>query len=177
MARHVRLACGKDVARLAAIERSAAEVFADSPLGWLADAPVQPESALLAAVSRGHLWVVESPDGSLAGFLLASLYTNGLFIDELAVRRDLQRLGLGRALVEAAIAVARRAGLAAVALMTDRTLDWNRPFYERAGFAIVAEWRLPDGLHGKREAELAYGHDMARRCTMILDLEPWQEPP
>ena len=177
MAGQVRLAGGRDIAQFAAIERSAAELFAGTPVAWLADAPVQPGPALSQAIARGHLWVVEMPGGGLAGFLLASFYANGLFIDELAVHRDFQRLGHGRALVEAAIASARRAGLAAVALMTDRTLDWNRPFYERAGFAIVAECRLPDSLHGKREAELAYGHDMARRCTMILNLKPWQEPP
>ena len=171
MAGQVRFAGRSDLARLAAIERSAAELFADTPVAWLADAPVQPDSALWAALSRGHLWVVEIPGGDLAGFLLASFYANGLYIDELAVPRDFQRLGHGRALVEAAIACARRARLAGVALMTDRTLDWNRPFYERAGFAIVAESRLPDSLHAKREAERAYGHDMARRCTMILNLK------
>lgn len=65
------------------------------------------------------------------------------YLEQLSVRRDAMRRGLGGALIEQALRWARARSSGGLWLNTYGHLSWNRPFYERRGFVVVSEsdWR------------------------------------
>ena len=93
--------------------------------------------AAWAARFEGRFAVVAEPDpeadGRPAGF--ADLEPDG-HIDRFFVSADHQRRGVGRALLDALLAEARRLGLARV--FTEASLT-ARPFFERHGFAVLLD--------------------------------------
>ena len=115
------------------------------------------------------VWVVEA-DGALVGFAACEAFDDALHLWELAVRRECQGLGFGRALVAACIAEARIRGLPAVTLATFRDIAWNAPFYAGSGFAEVPAVALNPRLAGDLDAEARRGLDVANRCAMRFTL-------
>ncbi|WP_166219458.1 GNAT family N-acetyltransferase [Pseudomonas atagonensis] len=167
----VRRASPADAAALPAIERSAAELFRlDPALTWLADAEVPDVEQHVQAIEQKCVWVVESADRQLAGFLRALVIDDQLHVEELSVSQDFQGQGMGRALVLAAIEQARRMQLHAVTLTTFRGLPWNAPFYQRLGFALLNGQATPPHLLSALQAEIAQGFPGERRCAMNLPL-------
>lgn len=161
----VRRAHHNDVHALPDIERAAATVFLELPeLAWLAEGAVTPVDEHLAYVASGTLWVADR--GVLVGFLAAERVEGELHIHELSVRPEWQGRGLGRRLVEAALATARADGLAAATLTTFRDVPWNGPYYERLGFRFVDD--PVDRLAELLRAEIARGLPGERRCAMRL---------
>ncbi|MCA1748874.1 MAG: GNAT family N-acetyltransferase [Sphingomonadales bacterium] len=144
-----------DIARLAAVERASAELFRNTHLEWaIEDEPLAP-AAHRRAIEQGTHWIAVEGE-AIAGFCCAHAMARTLYIDELAVAMDYQRRGVGRRLMETAIAAAR-GSFPAVSLITDRKLPWNRPFYESLGFK---EWRDPEaGLRAELAEEEADGFD------------------
>ena len=67
-------------------------------------------------LSSGHFYLVAEDDGKLVGY--GGLAVNGdeAWIQNIAVRRDAQRQGIGRAMLEALLAEARRQHARAVLL-------------------------------------------------------------
>jgi GNAT superfamily N-acetyltransferase len=121
---------------------------------------------LLAA---GLVWVAQAR-GAPVGFAACEAFDDALHLWELAVRRERQGRGLGRALVAACIAEARIRGLPGVTLTTFRDIAWNAPFYAGCGFVEVPAGALNPRLSGALEAEGRRGLDMANRCAMRLTL-------
>lgn len=162
----IRLAEYADISTLAAIERSAGELFRGTAMEFAMDDPPLDHTTLEAALSAATLWIVEHADAR-AGFLCGSGIGTLLYIDELAVASDYQGHGLGRALMEACITDARDR-FQYIALTTDRELPWNGPFYARLGFE---EWENPPAaITAKLEEEIAHGFAADRRCAMLLSL-------
>lgn len=96
-------------------------------------------ASLLADRTQGRAWIFESQDDD-AGYLILtwgySLEFGGRFglVDELYVRQEYRREGLGSRAMEAAVAECRAHGALAVRLEVDHTnLDAAR-LYERLGF-------------------------------------------
>lgn len=161
----IRLAAPADFDALAAIERSAALSFAGTPMAFVIDHDTTPRDALEAGVAERALWVADA-DGAPAGFLLAASEGEWLHILELSVAQSAQRRGLGRALIEAAVASARARGLTWASLTTDRHIPWNAPAYARMGFAELPTAEQPDWLAGILLRETAHGLDPVRRVAM-----------
>jgi GNAT superfamily N-acetyltransferase len=86
--------------------------------------------------------LVAVDDGRIVGFAtLGEVVDGAVELDDLFVDPDLKRRGIGRALVEEAVAGARRAG----SVRIDVTANPDaRPFYESVGFVdrTVAETRF-----------------------------------
>ncbi len=112
-------------------------------------------------VENNVLWVAET-DVAIAGFLLAEALDGDLHIRELAVSRECQGRGVGRALVENTLDEAARRGLDAVTLTTDRTLPWNAPWYLQIGFKILTGQDIPPRLARQLKAE----PQPHQRCAM-----------
>jgi GNAT superfamily N-acetyltransferase len=166
----VRLARSEELMELAAIERSAASVFRDVGLAWLADGETM-DLALLTALCRdGTLWVVADEVDEPVGFLAAHELDGRLHIAEVSIARFHQRQGHGARLIAAAVDHARAAGFGAVTLTTYRDLPWNGPYYARLGFKEVDPRAAGPGHLKKLQAEAEAGHDPARRCVMALFL-------
>jgi GNAT superfamily N-acetyltransferase len=159
----IRLASGADLPLLSAIEESAAEVFVEHGVGLGGD--TYDGERWLSHLAEGLVWVAEE-DGSPVAFLAGKAYGDTLYIAEVDVRREHQRKGLGRALIDTAEAEARGRGFSCMGLTTNRELPWNAPYYARLGFHI--EDPAPDWLEAILAVERADGAE--NRCGMIKSL-------
>jgi ribosomal protein S18 acetylase RimI-like enzyme len=85
-------------------------------------------------IAEGVVHVLEEADGSLAAVIVLLLKTDHLLLDNIAVRPDRQRRGLGRTLIAFAEAEARHNGLAELRLYTHAKMIENIALYTRLGF-------------------------------------------
>ena len=162
----IRPARPDEIALLEGVEESSARLFRGTPMEFALDHPPLDRARHERALAEGSLWVADE-DGRIAGFLCAHRIDDQLYIDELAVAEPFQRRGLGRALMREAIDHARGRH-AAIALITDRELAFNAPFYATLGF--VEDEAPHPGVRAELDGEAGDGFDMARRCAMILRL-------
>ena len=161
-----------DAPHLPAIERSAGDLFRTVPdLAWIADGDDMSVDRHLEFIAKGTSWVAESNDGDILAFLCAEVMGNALHIWELAVALDQQRGGIGRALMMAAINVARQRHLAALTLTTFREIAWNEPAYCRMGFRTIPPDDCDQRIAGILQHEAEAGLPPERRCAMRLALE------
>lgn len=182
----VREASYEDIGDLQEIERSAAQLFQQSPYPELAG--FAPISSLIygQAFSQRHpIWIAEStlPDAHdqphkarrSAGFAYCLPLDDGLQLQELSVHGDFQRRGIGQALLLAVIDKAKARSAAFLSLTTYADIAWNGPFYRRHGFEQLAADRLPQSLCEILDKEILSGANEATRCVMRLDLSEGAE--
>ncbi|WP_114945608.1 GNAT family N-acetyltransferase [Microvirga calopogonii] len=167
----IRLARRDDLDRLGAVERSAASVFRDVGLAWLADGDTMNPGVLADLCRGGTLWVAADGNDEPVGFLAGHELDGSFYIAEVSVAQSHQRQGIGVRLIEAAIDHGRRLGFGAITLSTYRDLSWNGPFYARLGFVEVDPDEAGARHREKLRDEAAAGHDPARRCIMALRLD------
>jgi predicted N-acetyltransferase YhbS len=166
----IRAARPDDIPKLAPIERSAAAIFREANLAWVAEGETLPPASLADFCRDGSLWVAVTDDDEPVGFLAAHELDTAFFIAEVSVAMSHQRQGIGAHLIGTSIAYARSAGFRVVTLTTYRDLAWNGLFYIKLGFSeINAEDAGPGHLRKVRE-EAEAGHDPARRCIMAKRL-------
>ncbi|HEY8125468.1 MAG TPA: GNAT family N-acetyltransferase [Methylocystis sp.] len=167
----IRVAEARDAEALPTLENSAGALFRSFPsLEWLADGEDLSVGRYRELIAAGASWVAIDPDDRPIAFLSGSIEENDLHIWELGVRRDLQRFGIGRNLLLAAIRDARCRRLAAVTLTTFRDVPWNAPFYARLGFESLAGEAIGDRLERILRADARRGLPMHARCAMRLRL-------
>ncbi len=139
----LRLGTVDDLPTLVDIDADASKLFEDS--GLFLDLPDDHEfptaerrcwQECLAA--RTTLIAAGKSCGSI-GFAAVGRKDGGAYLAQLAVRRYFMGLGIGGALLESAAEFAAAAGLREFWLTTYNHLSWNRPFYERHGFVVMAE--------------------------------------
>lgn len=167
----IRLGRNEDVRKLPEIERSAASSFRSmGDLAWIADSEPLPAEVYLRMITGGTVWVAESTEGSLEGFLAAERADPDLHIWEASVRFQHQSRGIGRRLIEAARAYAKAVGLSGITLTTFRDVPWNGPFYARLGFEMLAATSLGPRLGSIIARETKLGLPPERRCAMRYGL-------
>ena len=160
----VRLATSHDIPALPQIERSAGEAFRGTDQAWIADDIVAEADAYPPLIEAGGVWVAEDDNGVVAGFISTKPLGGALHILELAVGHEHQRKGVGRGLMDAVLAEARRSGHRAATLTTFRSIPWNAPFYARLGFKLLDT--PPAALAAILAEEAARG--LTDRCAMRL---------
>lgn len=161
----IRLAREADLVLLPGIELSAAMSFQglDVPSELLLEAT--PAMNWRPHLAAGLLWVAEGQAGAV-GFLAGRESAHGLHVDEVDVAQGHQRAGLGRRLIQTAVAEATERGCHAVTLTTFRLPPWNAPFYARLGFRVWED--PPEPLLAILNAEAQRG--LNDRVAMRLDL-------
>lgn len=94
-----------------------------------------------AALAEGDVALAEDAAGQVFGMAVLMTVDGAPYLDQLSVRRASMRRGIGGALLAHSLEWARARGRA-LWLTTYSHLPWNRPFYERRGFACVdeSEW-------------------------------------
>jgi GNAT superfamily N-acetyltransferase len=162
----IRRAVPADADFLAAIEQSGGELFRTLPeLAWIADEPIGTADEFLPLILAGTVWVAEAGVSGIVGELRATIADDALHIVELAVSRQFQQHGIGRALIDAAAKWSRVRGLRALTLTTFRHVAWNAPFYARYGFVERSgDARLDRIVRGEESCGLP------NRCAMRFDL-------
>jgi len=137
----VRPARAADLRHLAPIEDAGGPQFAE--LFGEAIEPILLSPAMdgrQRAAEPGFL-LVATPEGEGApiGFVHVLVIDGQAHLEQVSVHPDHQRRGIGRGLVEAAMAEARAQGFDRLSLCTYRDVPWNGPFYRSLGFTEVAE--------------------------------------
>ena len=166
----IRLAKPEDAPLLPDIERSAGHLFRQIPgLEWIAEDHVMTVDQHLTAIVARSAWVACEGEAPV-GFLSAERTVNILHICEVSVLTSVMGRGIGRLLIEAAIAAARASGLSTLTLTTFRDVPWNEPYYQRLGFETVAADDLDQRLISILTDEISAGLPGDRRCAMRLNL-------
>jgi len=112
------------------------------------------EANLASYLDRGSVWVARDPDGTVVGHLQVVVSDDTWEVLNTAVAEDRQGTGVGRRLLEHAIAEARQAGVRRVVVATATADTGNLRFYQRCGFrmervvqdAFVPETGYPDPI-------------------------------
>jgi GNAT superfamily N-acetyltransferase len=87
----------------------------------------------------GRAFIAAEGDGSPLGFAALDLADGQPLLEQLGVRRAAMRRGIGARLLEQSLAWGRDVGGTELWLTTYAHLPFNRPFYERHGYAAVSD--------------------------------------
>ena len=96
----------------------------------------------LAGLEHAQDTIVARRGGRVVGSAALEVYADGALLRSVAVDESLRRLGVGRALVEAALARARALGMPAVYLLT---VAWEE-YYAKFGFVRIDRSTVPDSV-------------------------------
>jgi GNAT superfamily N-acetyltransferase len=146
----IRPASVGEIETLCEIDRDASTLFEQA--GLFLELPSGHEFAInerhrwLRSVTAGRALLAVGAAGEPVGFAAAEIVDDQFHLDQLSVRTKLMRLGVGTALLNAVVRMARDSGASALWLTTYRHLAWNRPFYERRGFVVVPERECSPGI-------------------------------
>lgn len=156
MAYIVRAAAPADLAGLAAIELSSEPMFAG--LGIVFPPGLATVDGAIAAGAR--VFVAGAPPVAFAAVIDLDGHPH---LEQISVRADLARQGIGSLLLEE---VVRWAG-PGLTLLTFRDVPWNGPWYQRHGFAEWPEPAWGPQLRGHWQAEIDAGlHHLGPRVVM-----------
>jgi GNAT superfamily N-acetyltransferase len=156
-----------DDAMLIEVEKRAAGLFRQHGYPQIADEPVATLAELRALTAGQSVWVATRETGKPVGFAIAGPLGRFFHLRELSIDPAHGRRGLGAALVGAVIAAAEEAGCDGVSLTTFRSVPFNKPFYQRLGFAELAPDVVPRALKEQFERELPPGIAPDERILMV----------
>lgn len=163
---HIRPACPADVPHLPAVERDAAQVYRNIGYDFCADGPMRDEDEHLRGLNQRALFVAETADNRLAGFVLLWRVDRCAHVTELSVARAHQQQGIGTALMMRAEEWARRQGYRQITLTTFRDVPWNAPYYRRLGYAEFTPELWRTGLAEIQAEEAGFGAANRPRIAM-----------
>lgn len=172
----IRRARPRELQRLQEIERAAGGLFRQVGMEEVAGEEPRSLVQLEVACREGRLFAADAGDEPV-GFALLETVDGLPHLAELAVHPEHGRRGVGRRLVEFVCTWAARSERPAVTLSTFRDVPWNRPFYERLGFRVLAAGDWTPGLRALREREAEHGLDVDARDLMRRELRPADRRP
>jgi GNAT superfamily N-acetyltransferase len=155
----------KDLSLLPAIELAAARLLAGhAPESVLTETTA--DAVLKTAQAHRRLWVALAEDVPVGFAHVEILEPMVAHLEEIDVRPEHGRRGLGRRLVRAVCTWAESNGYQAVTLTTFRDVAFNMPFYARLGFEVIPSEELSTALRVVVQDETRRGLDPGRRVTM-----------
>lgn len=167
----LRPAIAADLAAMRDVAVRAGEGFravADERVARCADDPAYELAELEGWRAAGRATVAVEGDGQVVGFALVDLVDGHAHLEEIDVDPAAQGLGIGALLLDHVVGAATAAGRAPVTLTTFADVPWNRPWYERHGFVVLADDDPGFGPELRRRVveEAAHGLDTAIRVVM-----------
>lgn len=161
-----------EIALLQQIENEADSIFraAGHPEYDLAS-PIEPDIAR-RAIERGGL-IVATVDAQPVGWACIEPieHSTEWYLRQISVLPSRQQHGVGSRLLREVIARAAAQGARSITLSTQADVAWNRPWYERFGFRVVAEEDWTPHMREIACSLAAAGFDNATRCHMRLNLD------
>jgi GNAT superfamily N-acetyltransferase len=143
----IRRASPDEIDQMVAIDDDACTLYVeaglDADLGPQHPYSIAERACWTRCARQGSAFVAGPPNAPPVGLLVMDRIDGAPYLEQLSVRRTAMRQGLGRRLLERAIAWADREPLW---LTTYAQIPWNRPFYERHGFVTVPESACPPGM-------------------------------
>ena len=136
-----------------------------APDDWEEIARLLRDSGLPIAGADAHLdgFLLATRDGRLLGTAALERYGAAALLRSVAVSPEARGTGLGRALVDSAIARARDSGIETLVLLTETAPQ----FFPRFGFLTISRDDIPDGVRASEEFR---GACCANATVMRLDL-------
>ncbi len=168
----IREARPEDLPELREVERAAGRPFREIGMDAVADDEPPSVEELAAYQADGRAWVYMDHDDRPVAYLLVAVVDGHAYIEQVSVRPEHARRGVGRRLIDVAREWAVARGLPELSLTTFADVPWNGPYYERLGFEVVAPEHLTEGLRAIRAAEAAQGLDAWPRVVMRQRLAP-----
>ena len=162
----IRLARPDDLPELVDLETAAAAPFRDIGLDVVADDDPWTVAELAAFADDGRAWVFADADDRPAAYLLVDVVDGAAHIEQVSVRPEHARRGIGRRLIEVAREWAVAHELPALLLTTYADVPWNGPYYARLGFEVVPPEQVADGMRAIRAGEAVKGLDVRPRVVM-----------
>lgn len=86
------------------------------------------------AIAEREVWVSETDDGTVSGFVVLETHDDHCLLENVAVDPDYQGEGIGNVLLAVAEDRATAAGSACLRLYTNVVITANQSWYERHGF-------------------------------------------
>ncbi|MFC7340992.1 GNAT family N-acetyltransferase [Saccharopolyspora griseoalba] len=166
----IRAAWESDLVVLRDVERSAGYLFAEAGMDFVAEDEPPTVEELREFVECGRAWVGVDGENRSVGYLLAGVVDGNAHLEQVSVRPEHMRRGIGRALLERLIAWSRERELPAITLTTYVEVPWNGPYYERCGFRFLTAEEETPGLRRIRADEIARGLDRWPRACMRRDI-------
>jgi GNAT superfamily N-acetyltransferase len=152
------------------IERDAGRLFAEIGLDEIAAHDPESLETLTQYLEVERIWVVaDACTDAPLGYAVVDILDGLAHIEQISVRANQGRRGLGTMLLEYVCAWAADNGFAAVTLTTFRDVAWNAPFYAKHAFRILDAAETGPELTERRTEEAAYGLDPALRVCMRRD--------
>jgi len=139
---HLRLFVPTEIEILRAIEKAARARYAALPDFAFAS------NGNPIAVDRfsAGLTVVSDVSDRQAGFALLQPLDGLLYLANISVLPECGNAGVGTALLDAALAVARGCGAPAIALTTFKLPLWNGPWFRKHGYIAMPRDEMGSGL-------------------------------
>jgi GNAT superfamily N-acetyltransferase len=169
----LRAATGDELDKAIAIDEAAGLLFIEA--GLTIDLPgdhpfvVAERESWRRAIERGQLWFACHAADPI-GFSALGRAGDLAYLEQLAVRPEHGRRGVGSMLLDAACAHTRQSGASELWLTTYAHLGWNKPYYERHGFTVVAESRCSPELRAHLQAQRATLPAPEQRIAMVRTL-------
>jgi GNAT superfamily N-acetyltransferase len=165
----IRAPHSNELEQLRDIERAAGQLFAEAGLPDIAAHEPAPVESLAEYSQAGHAWVIVEDD-EVVGYAVVDVLGGHAHLEQLSVRPDRGRRGLGGRLLEHVCGWANDEGFPAVTLTTFEHLAWNAPFYSAHGFRVLNEDELGPEMRSLRDEEAKEGLDPTLRVCMRRDL-------
>lgn len=163
----IREARPGEYALLPAIEADADRLFEAHGIG-----PLPPPAAVKEYLKSLLVLVSGNPP---VAFARVSEVDGHAHLEQISVRPDYFRKGIGSGLVRAACAESANLGYRRITAITFQHVPWNAQFYSGLGFRAVS--RLTPGLSALREREMTLGLDsLGARIVLCFDI-PSGGPP
>ncbi|XXX77353.1 GNAT family N-acetyltransferase [Sorangium sp. So ce134] len=165
----IRPARLEEIAEIQRIGVAADERFAAAGHPELADGSSIPTQTAEQAIAQGRITVAEL-GGAVVGWVYMGRIDGELCLGQISVEPSFGRRGIGSALLDAVIDQARSRGERSIVLNTQSDVAWNRPWYERKGFAVIARAEWTPALEALAANQSEGGLDWSTRVHMRLVL-------
>lgn len=166
----IRLASTEHLKAIPGIQVAAVSIFAESDVPRDIRYRTTAADVLQDAQESGCLWVATDGNDHVIGYAMIEILGSVVHLDDLDVRPEHARQGIGSALLRVVIDWAMREQYITMTLVTFRHLVWNAPFYEKFGFSEIEGEALDADLRALLQGEVAAGLSECNRIAMQLSL-------
>ncbi len=154
------------------IERDAGRLFAEIGLDDIAAHEPESIETLTEYLDVDRIWIIaDAGHDEPLGYAVVDIVDGHAHIEQISVRSNQGRRGLGATLLEFVCDWAADIGFAAVTLTTFGDVAWNAPFYAKHGFRVLSADETGSELGERRAEEAVSGLDPALRVCMRRDVQ------
>lgn len=167
-----RFATVADIVAIQNVEVDAGKRFIEVGMPEIAADPPLSTAVLRELIAAQSVWITQEQLGQVAGYVIAIRVDDGIHIDQISVRRDHARRGIGSALLDHVSLWGQEVGARRATLFTFEEVPWNAPYYRRLGFSDIPDTHLGPELREVLDAERQTDLHLWNRVALARRLRP-----